>query len=281
MWIMMLFSCGAVIVCSCAVRTIERKNAKERLEEQIEQYNNLRETLKNERKEHYKLCKQIIAEDEDNMNKQKKEYESKIKELQEHNESLQNGLDMYKEQQRRALILHPDLETEIDRMIKEEIIRNDIEKANEFDKIADEVIHKSASRYIVDELREVFDAYNKLTNNQKGYVVTDIEKLSYLYKASLGFYNAYLQRQEEEKNKQIAINTYNQISTIVANITFGTRHNLQQLNVAMRLYKTLSDNAKQYFDNSIMKKVEELMEQAKFDQRNYVSQLRMEKNTQK
>lgn len=281
MWIMMLFSCGAVIVCSYAVRTIERKNAKERLEEQIEQYNNLRETLKNERKEHYKLCKQIIAEDEGNMNKQKKEYESKIKELQEHNESLQNGLDMYKEQQRRALILHPDLETEIDRMIKEEIIRNDIEKANEFDKIADEVIHKSASRYIVDELREVFDAYNKLTNNQKGYVVTDIEKLSYLYKASLGFYNAYLQRQEEEKNKQIAINTYNQISTIVANITFGTRHNLQQLNVAMRLYKTLSDNAKQYFDNSIMKKVEELMEQAKFDQRNYVSQLRMEKNTQK
>lgn len=278
---MVMFSCCAVIGCSYAASTIERKKAKDMLEEQIDKYNNLREDLKNERKEHYKLCKQIIAEDEESMNKQKKEYESQIKELQEHNASLQNGLDLYKEQQRRALILHPDLEAEIDRMIKEEIVRNDIEKAKEFDEIADKIAHKSASRYIVDELKEVFDAYNKLTNNQKGYVVTDIEKLSYLYNASLGFYNAYLQRQEEERNKQIAINTYNQINTIVTNITFATRHNLQQLNVAMRLYETLSDNAKQYFDNSIMEKVKELMEQAKFDQRNYVSQLRMEKNNQR
>lgn len=153
----------------------------------------LRNNLKSEKDKNLQICNALIVDHEAELRKITEDYRSEIKKLQEYNNSLQNGLGMYKEQQRRALILHPDLENEIDRMIKEEIIRADIEKAKEFDELANNVAYKTASRYIADELKDVLTKYNELTDNQKGYIASNIEQIYSLYEASSRLQNMYLQ----------------------------------------------------------------------------------------
>lgn len=158
-----------------------------------EDISTLRNNLKLEKDKNLQIFNALIVDHEAELRKITEDYRSEIKKLQEYNNSLQNGLDMYKEQQRRALILHPDLENEIDRMIKEEIIRADIEKAKEFDELANNVAYKTASRYIADELKDVLTKYNELTDNQKGYIASNIEQIYSLYEASSRLQNMYLQ----------------------------------------------------------------------------------------
>lgn len=271
MWTFLTIVFVIAFIIVLLLKENEHKRVAKLEEDLIENDKAYKRSLNLEKNRQSELYNQLLVEDEAELQDQKEKYEKEIADLQELNASLQNGIEMYKEQQRRALILHPDLETEIDRMIKEEIVKADIEKANEFDEVANKVTFKPASRYIVEELKNVLDVYSKLTDAQKGYVTTDVEKLSYLYQASSGLQKAYLQKQEEEKNKRIATNTYNQIDSIVSKITFVTRHDLHQLNVAMRLYEELEESYKAYFDSTIMPKVYELMQQAKLDERRYIS----------
>lgn len=179
-----------VILCLYLNKSKSARNMFSQLNEDI---STLRNNLKLEKDKNLQIFNALIVDHEAELRKITEDYRSEIKKLQEYNNSLQNGLDMYKEQQRRALILHPDLENEIDRMIKEEIIRADIEKAKEFDELANNVAYKTASRYIADELKDVLTKYNELTDNQKGYIASNIEQIYSLYEASSRLQNMYLQ----------------------------------------------------------------------------------------
>lgn len=140
----------------------------------------------------------IMAENISRSKKAEEQHKSELKKLNDTIESLQKGLDLYKEQYRRALVLHPGLDNEIDKMIKEEVIMADIDKANEFDTAAGRFDGVSANRYIVEELEQVIIMYNKLTSAQKHYVVSDIQKIYNLYSASFNLQKKYLKKKEEE-----------------------------------------------------------------------------------
>lgn len=182
---------------------LECKKIKKLRVEQAKKELRLNLALKNEKSQNLKTYNALVDEHESELKKITEQFKNEVKRLQEYNTSLQNGLDLYKEQHRRALILHPDLENEIDRMIKEEIIRDDIAKANEFDELASRFISRSASRYIAKELEQVLSAYNRLTNAQKHYVMADVQKLFALYESSFKLQSEYLRRKKEEE-KQLA-----------------------------------------------------------------------------
>lgn len=178
---------------------LERKKVRKLHSELVREESRLDVALKNEKSQNSKAYNALVEEHGSELRKITEQFKSEVKKLQEYNTSLQNGLDMYKEQYRRALMLHPNLENEIDKMIKEEIIRADIAKANEFDELASKFVSRSASRYIVEELEKVFCVYNDLTNAQKHYVMADVQKLSALYEASFKLQSEYLRRKEKEQ----------------------------------------------------------------------------------
>lgn len=204
MWKVLAFIFIGLFNISICFYLLECKKARKLHLELVKKEARLGVALKNAKSQNLKVYNALVAEYESELRKITVQFKNEVNKLQEYNTSLQSGLDMYKEQQRRALILHPDLESEIDRMIKNEVIQADIEKAREFDKAAEKVAFKAASRYMVEELEMVFDIYNKLSEAQKQYVATDMEKLSYLYQASNELQKAHLKRQKEEENKQIA-----------------------------------------------------------------------------
>lgn len=204
MWIISTFVFAAAFLVTICICLNEREKVRKMSLDMLDKQVHLNKALKSERNKNLKTYNELIGEYESEIRKITAQFKSEVNKLAEYNISLQNGLDLYKEQQRRALILHPDLESEIDRMIKNEIIQADIEKAHEFDKAAEKVAFKAASRYMVEELEMVFDMYNKLSEAQKQYVATDMEKLSYLYQASNELQKAHLKRQKEEEDKQIA-----------------------------------------------------------------------------
>lgn len=201
MWKVLAFVFIGLFNISICFYHLERKKVRKLRLELVKKESRLGVALKNEKSQNLKTYNSLVNGHESELRKITEQFKSEVKKLQEYNTSLQSGLDMYKEQHRRALILHPDLENEIDRMIKEEIIRSDIAKANEFDELASKFVSRSASRYIVEELEKVFCVYNNLTDSQKHYVMADVQKLSALYEASFKLQSEYLRRKEEQEQQ--------------------------------------------------------------------------------
>lgn len=94
----------------------------------------------------------------------------------------------------RAQKLYPNLNDEVNAMIKEEIRQLDMKKAAEVDLLARDAVRVSTSRGVVQKIENVLAEYYRLSERQKSYVKSDISKLEKLYKNSLE-----KQKQEEKK----------------------------------------------------------------------------------
>lgn len=178
------------------LKSRDRRNFEKVKTELSEKKSQFSKELTNLKIKHSEEIRAIIADNASKIEKLQARHKNEMRNLREMNASLQKGFDMYKEQYRRALLLYPNLDIEIDKMIKEEMVKADISKANEFDEFASRFVSRSASRYITEELEQLFIRYDSLTDEQKHYVMADIEKLSDLLNASLKLQQEYLQRQQ-------------------------------------------------------------------------------------
>lgn len=100
-------------------------------------------------------------------------------------ENFAKDLKALKDRYERAKKLHPNLDDEIDAMIEEEARREDMIKAGVFDARAREAVRIYKHGNVTEEVRQILEEYDRLTERQKSYVRSDIPKLRKLYENSI------------------------------------------------------------------------------------------------
>ena len=166
----------------------------------------------------------------------------------------------------RAKVLYPTVDNEITAMIDEEIKKKDMAEASRVDEIIKKVSVLSASKEIVFQLKEAISQYLSLSQKQKSYVKSDINRLNQLYDESSNLKKEYEKKVEEEKNKKLASEAVASIMSIISCISVGKARNLRDLKEAKSIYNNLGTGPRAYFDNNVLEKVNELLREAKRDE---------------
>lgn len=197
---------------------------------------------------------------------------SEISELSKFNNSLSVKLSDLQDRYERVNKLHPGADDEVTAMIEEEKRNYDISKANSVDELIAEVINLSADKDITDRLSSILSSYSDLTDSQKEYVKSDVQKLRTLYDSSLSLKKKYEReleeeriRQKEEEDKKEANSAEASIRDILSGIKLGKAENLDDLRRGYRIYEALSHDARSYFDSSLLSQLKKLTHDAEKD----------------
>lgn len=180
-------------------------------------------------------------------------------------QNLQNKYKILEDRYNRVQILYPNADTDVSKMIEDEIRQKDIDTARQIDSCIQSVLVLSASKDIFPEVKNALVRYQALTDAQKSYVKSDIDKLNQLYNESLELKQVYDKMLEEEKNKKLAVAAASSIAAIISCISIGKAQDFRKLKEAKSVYDNLSPNARPYFDKSIVTKLDKLLNEAKRD----------------
>lgn len=179
--------------------------------------------------------------------------------------SLESKYQTLEDRYSRVNVLYPTADKDVTSMIEEEIEQRDIALATEVNSVIRQLIHRSADKDIVSEVSEAISRYSNLSEKQKSYVKSDINKLKDLYEKSLSLKREYDRKMEEEKNKKLAVAAASSITAIISCISVGKAKDLRKLKEAKSTYDNLSSSSKKYFDTSILDKLDKLYKEAKRD----------------
>lgn len=117
-----------------------------------------------------------------------------------------------------------------------------------------------------EDLKSAYNIYEKLSKLQKS-VFPDAEMIRNLQKLIL---DAKMDCQDME----VANNAMKKIEDIVSGINSADMDNLDKLQKAHKLYKSLSDKQKSYFDNDLIDKLNKLIKQSEEDQEREARRMR-------
>lgn len=292
---------GLLVFIVLAVRNyLQLKKAKEAMDDTIRKCEQTIETLsfENEKKEHtirqlerernslstsLSNCKSRWQDEEKAI---RADSDSKISSLQDELHTLkicnqelsaklsqvQADFAILQDKYLRANKLYPTLDEEVLDMIEAEIRQVDMQKADEANQQINEVINLPADKNNINAFKSALSTYSSLSEKQKSYVTADITKLEQLYKDSVVLKKDYEDqleqeriRKREEEYKNSANTAVQSISAIIALISVGTAKNLPDLKKARNLYDSLSFEARKYFDDSLLEKMNSLLKSAKDD----------------
>lgn len=190
---------------------------------------------------------------------------NKITNMENSQRDLESKYHTLEDRYSRVNVLYPTADEDVTSMIEEEIKQRDIALATEVDSVIRQLIHRPADKDIVSEVRMAISRYSNLTEKQKSYVKSDINKLNKLYEDCLQLKKEYDKKMEEERNKKLAIAAASSITAIITCISIGKAKDLRKLKEAKSTYDNLSSGSKKYFDTSILDKLDRLYKEAKRD----------------
>lgn len=200
----------------------------------------------------------VLQRQIDNLSKDKIQLSSNYQSLESRYTTLE---DRYE----RVQSLYPTADKDVTDMIEEETRQRDMALAKEVDEVIQKVINLSASKDILSELVEARAYYSRLSQKQKSYVQSDINKLNYLYDESSRLKKEYDRIMEEERKKKSAAMAVASITAIISCISIGKAKNLKKLKEAKSIYDNLDLGARSYFDKSVSDKLDKLYKEAKRD----------------
>ncbi len=250
-----LIICITILVKKIITKSKEKQNTIDNLKNQLAQRNATIDQMKTSAvRESEELQKQIrnLLEEKNSL----------LLECQE----LENELDILTDRYARVQTLFPTADGAVTAMIEEEIRKKDMAAAERVDKFISKIIALSASKDNVSDFAEAKRKYAELTDNQRQYVVSNIDMLDKKYCEALRLKQEYDRKLEEERNKKAANETATAITDIISHISRGKASNLNQLKKAKSLYNNLSSASLHYFDKSIADKLDTLYRQAKHDE---------------
>ena len=219
-----------------------------------------------------------LNQEVDNLNSQIKEerirFTSMIEELQSKNDSLKTNLNtleksynILEDHYQKAKKIYPDVERKVSKMIEEEIIKANMERAKKVDLTIMRVINLEASKDIVDEIEKALSMYQDLTKQQRKYVKSNVEKLKDLYQKSSKLKIEYEKKQKEKAYRNSATKAQEKITNLIGDISRGRASNYRKVKDAMDLYESLDCCAQKYFDATTLLLLQELLGEAKRDKK--------------
>ena len=191
--------------------------------------------------------------------------EKTIRELKETIETLQKGVDLYREQYRRATVLHPNLEEEINRMLVRENEERNIERAKAFDVAASEFDGRSATRQMVEDLKKTMEMYTLLSPSQKSLVKADVNRIKRMLEEAIAFRKKYEEEKVKESQMQSAKYVEEQIQMIIGDIKVAIATDYDRLLLAQKLYNRLDRETAKFVNKSLLDRLSKLLYEAKAD----------------
>lgn len=191
--------------------------------------------------------------------------EKTIRELKETIETLQKGVDLYREQYRRATVLHPNLEEEINRMLVRENEERNIERAKAFDVAAGEFDGRSATRHMVDSLKKTLNMYTMLSPAQKNLVKADVNRIKRMLEEAITFEKKYEQEKVKEQQMQSAKEASEQIQRMIGGMKVGIATDYDRLVRAKKIYDRLDNESAKFVNQPLLDRLTRLLCEAKRD----------------
>lgn len=184
----------------------------------------------------------------------------------------QKELDVIKDRYGRAIKLYPDVDKAVDAMIEAEIIAKDKEAARVVNSLINSVVDYIPDKNLVNRLERVISKYDALTENQKQYVETNINKVRRIYDESVQLKRQYERQVEEERQRKLteqrkekANDITKQILGIIALVGIARANDLSRLRDAKRLYENLDRETQGFVDKSVISNLDSLISAAKRD----------------
>lgn len=191
--------------------------------------------------------------------------EKTIRKSQETIETLQKGVELYREQYRRATVLHPNLEEEINRMLVRENEERNIERAKAFDVAAGEFDGRSATRYMVDSLKKTLDMYAMLSPAQKNLVKADVNRIKRMLEEAIAFEKKYEQEKVKEQQMQSAKEASEQIQRMIGGMKVGIATDYDRLVRAKKIYDRLDNESAKFVNQPLLDRLTRLLCEAERD----------------
>ena len=218
------------------------------------------------RYQYVKGLEEDVEKLKENLAEETYSYKEKVRRLEALNSSLERENNAYKlieEDFNRANTLHPNLKSEIAKMKEDEKIQMDKSFARSVNEIASGVMGLAASYKILNKVENAYNAYSKLTTDQKKYINFDSQSLINLYKKSKELYEVHQEEERVKKLTALASAAVASVVEIIGSISRGTASNFISVKEAKEIYDYLDSDAQVYFDSSVKEKLDELYIQAK------------------
>ena len=207
------------------------------------------------------IIEKELANSEESLKKEVSELKASIGRLKKEKENLlknfeflQDSYNTLKDRYKRAQIFYPDVDKKVSDMIQEELRKKNMAIAEGVDKTIEKVINLQPNKDIVPKLKNAIACYSSLSKEQKAFIKSDISKLEKLYNESVTL-----------KRKKAASDALSAITGIIAGITVGKARHLSKLKEAKSIYENLDTGSKEYFDNSVLDRLNSLYRSAKRD----------------
>lgn len=207
------------------------------------------------------IIEKELANSEESLKKEVSELKASIGRLKKEKENLlknfeflQDSYNTLKDRYRRAQVFYPDVDKKVSDMIQEELRKKNMAIAEGVDKTIEKVINLQPNKDIVPKLKNAIACYSSLSKEQKAFIKSDISKLEKLYNESVTL-----------KRKKAASDALSAITGIIAGITVGKARHLSKLKEAKSIYENLDTGSKEYFDKSVLDRLNSLYRSAKRD----------------
>ena len=207
------------------------------------------------------IIEKELANSEESLKKEVSELKASIGRLKKEKENLlknfeflQDSYNTLKDRYRRAQVFYPDVDKKVSDMIQEELRKKNMAIAEGVDKTIEKVINLQPNKDIVPKLKNAIACYSSLSKEQKAFIKSDISKLEKLYNESVTL-----------KRKKAASDALSAITGIIAGITVGKARHLSKLKEAKSIYENLDTGSREYFDKSVLDRLNSLYRSAKRD----------------
>ena len=207
------------------------------------------------------IIEKELANSEESLKKEVSELKASIGRLKKEKENLlknfeflQGSYNTLKDRYRRAQIFYPDVDKKVSEMIQEELRKKNMAIAEKVDETIEKVINLQPNKDIVPKLKNAIACYSSLSKEQKAFIKSDISKLEKLYNESVTL-----------KRKKAASDALSAITGIIAGITVGKARHLSRLKEAKSIYENLDTDSREYFDKSVLDRLNSLYRSAKRD----------------
>lgn len=207
------------------------------------------------------IIEKELANSEESLKKEVSELKASIGRLKKEKENLlknfeflQDSYNTLKDRYKRAQIFYPDVDKKVSDMIQEELRKKNMAIAEGVDKTIEKVINLQPNKDIVPKLKNAIACYSSLSKEQKAFIKSDISKLEKLYNEPVTL-----------KRKKAASDALSAITGIIAGITVGKARHLSKLKEAKSIYENLDTGSKEYFDKSVLDRLNSLYRSAKRD----------------
>lgn len=207
--------------------------------------------------------------------------ESKLQERVNMCNSLSSELEELQDRYKRAETLYPGMDKAVTDMIEREFIEKCQNEARSVDSAIAEIVNEESTYENEMIFKRVLEQYANLNSKSKEYITGDINSVNTRYILAVKLREKHEKELEDQRAQGEAKSVEETINSKIGRMSSADRSDLDKLKKLKRLYKNMSNHAKEYFSANLLSKLNNLIEEAEEDERSEKERKRREEEEER